>query len=360
MTQEVKNISREDLFDPFAGWESNRKLRALMELNGLSVEFHSPKAWTKEGMQGLPPSNRRPAINALDIPNPLEEWLSEPATADGVPIGSWVVPVMPEEYALWFNFTQNNHHTDDVAFVPRVQRLNAITALEMDHAVMEQYKAGMPCPYHGGGTLLQADLYCPRCGFKWSAQNYYASTTGKTMWADGWRTRGSNGEPLATVRQFILTQDEKRGVAAQTIGARRTHTIEFAAFLSKEPKPQPVYGHRRDSMYGAVPESFGTKGGGVRARAFEALDDEATLESLHAPIEIGAGVEIKQDFGVDPKPLDYWNKKPSAIFVIHYVHVAIAVQAIADGWVDRTLGGEGPLAGLITGSPTKPYSSGKH
>ena len=96
---------------------------------------------------------------------------------------------------------------------------------------LEQYRN--KCPIHA--YEFQQDRFCPECKFKWPPQNYLA-TTGTPVgmfWLDGFRT--AEGQ----VKQYILTAEEIKGVAAQIIGDQRVFAIGVAFYKSKLPKPLP-------------------------------------------------------------------------------------------------------------------------
>jgi hypothetical protein len=96
---------------------------------------------------------------------------------------------------------------------------------------LEQYHK--TCPIHN--IKFEQDYFCKTCGFKWPGQNYMA-TTGTPFgmfWIDGFRT------PDGKVRQYIITAEKMRGVAAQMMKNPddRVFAIGMAFYISKARKP---------------------------------------------------------------------------------------------------------------------------
>ena len=193
-----------------------------MEVNGLFAEINTPAALTGAGINGLPPYDRRQAYVVDEYPSCPESWMHGSAKAS-----SYFVPVKAGR-GMWFDFVPNQHNPYHVAIVVSVQGINPLTGKKVTALNLEQYRD--KCPVHE--TEFRQDRYCEKCGYCWPAQNYIASTTGLHMWIDGFRNE--KGE----VVQYIITEDEARGVAAQVLGADRVWAIGFAFYLSKEPKPK--------------------------------------------------------------------------------------------------------------------------
>ena len=146
----------------------------------------------------------------------------------------WLVAILgvEKDHGMWLDFNECFYHTHDVAVVISIQGINPITGQKMvaEKALrLEQYHK--KCPIHN--VAYQQDRYCEKCGFKWPGQNYLATTGTPEMrlWLDGFRT------PEGTVRQYIFTEDEMRGVASQLIGKERVFAIGIAYYLSKNKKP---------------------------------------------------------------------------------------------------------------------------
>jgi hypothetical protein len=131
---------------------------------------------------------------------------------------------------MWLDF--NDMHTlYDVAIVISIQGVNAITGLETEDVILEQYKE--ECPKHK--TKFGPHRYCEKCGFRWPKQNYLCSTGQPLgqLWIDGFRAADG------FVRQYILSEDKMKGVACNIIGeSKRVHAIGLSFFLSKSQKPQ--------------------------------------------------------------------------------------------------------------------------
>jgi hypothetical protein len=148
---------------------------------------------------------------------------------------SYFVPATVNR-GMWFDFTMNSNHRYDLAIVVSVQGINPVTGKKVTQLNLEQYRE--KCPVHN--IEFRQDRFCPECNYSWPAQNYIATTTGQMLWIDGFRNE--KGE----VRQYIITEDITRGVAAQVIGDDRVWAIGFAFYLSKEPRKNPVYTRGQD------------------------------------------------------------------------------------------------------------------
>jgi hypothetical protein len=161
-------------------------------------------------------------------------------------------------------------------------------------------------------------------------QNYIATTTGESLWIDGFR--GEDGQ----VRQYIITEDDTKGVAAQIMGDQRVWAIGFAFYLSKEPKPEPTYSPMRGGAYlfdgGDELESF--DGMMPKSMSFNAAPSEGIVRCASASLkrqEIGGGARIEQAIGVDPEDIDFWRDEPEAMIYVNYVQPAICEQILAGG-----------------------------
>jgi hypothetical protein len=164
---------------------------------------------------------------------PVDEYESCPANwTHGSDVASSYFVGVKEKHGMWLDFNECFYHTHDVAIVISIQGINPITGQKMvaEKALkLEQYHK--KCPIHN--VDYKQDRYCEKCGFKWPGQNYLATTGTPEMmlWLDGFRT------PEGTVRQYIFTEDEIRGVASQLIGKERVFAIGIAYYLSKNKKP---------------------------------------------------------------------------------------------------------------------------
>lgn len=313
--------------DPFLGAKPSqvvipqpRSLLTIPDSDRIGLEVNNPAGLPSIGVgageyaQGLPPYARIQGYRVDDIPSAPREW-QRSGDLRGIPTASYVVGFRRES-GLWFD-------------------LNALTRLDRDYAVIPSSQGVNGITVEPIGPELVLEKFPGATGDN-PPQNYMA-TTGTPeglFWIDGFR--GTDG----TVRQFVLTEDVSRGVAAQLIGEARTHSFGFAIFQSVKPRtPRPTF--RRG--FGALPpivaeaQSFGaTRGGGVR-----------TL-SAAAP-EVGAGAKIRQRIFPDPQDLSYWQPRPVGIIVLHYLWVDELQKLLG---AVRTAGrsGEGPLQGLKVGN----------
>lgn len=317
--------------DPFGGASIPRTIVGVdtLTVNGLHCQVNLPKARAsrfdgsgQEIDQGLPEYARRKAFKVDDCEKAPGDWKrSDPA----LKAASYFTAVKPE-HGLWLDFNQNNGHAYDVAAIVSIQGVNAVTGQQVKSLALEQYNE--VCPVHGG--RFAADRLCQACGYKWPAQNYLTTTgAGYQFWLDGFRAKDG------AVRQFVFTEDQSRGVAAAIIGAARSQAIGVAFYLSKAPKPQPVY--RSRSMGGL--ESFG---GGLES-----------LGAVPKSIEIAAGARINQQVHPDKFRLDYWQVEPAGMLYIYYVgeeqaRALIGAQAAAGNR-------DGFMTGLQTGHQPAPF-----
>lgn len=202
----------------------------LMQVNGIKAGINTPPALKGNHLHALPPYDAKRVHVVEKYPNCPTNWMHGSSKSS-----SYFVGVVPGR-GLWFDFTMNDGHTHHIAVVISVQSINPVTgasfvAKEGDEGAsllrLQQHKD--KCPTHD--VDFEQDRYCPKCEFKWPAQNYIATTTGLQLWLDGFR------KPGGEVRQYIITEEEMRGIAAQVIGEDRVWAIGFAFYLSKEPKP---------------------------------------------------------------------------------------------------------------------------
>ncbi len=179
-----------------------------------------------ETSHGLPPY-------ALVDAYPVDEYEACPTNWEhGSDVASSYFVGVKEDHGMWLDFNECFYHTHDVAVVISIQGVNPITGQKMvkEKALcLEQYHK--QCPIHN--AKFQQDRYCPDCGFKWPGQNYLATTGTPEMmlWLDGFRSQDGK------VRQYIFTEEEMRGIAAQSIGKDRVYAIGIAFYLSKHKKP---------------------------------------------------------------------------------------------------------------------------
>ena len=363
--------------DPFDKYKFDYKA-TTMEVNGLKATLNMPKAVEvrrdaggNEITQGLPPYNQRPAFVVYEYPACPDSWMHGSGVAS-----SYFVPIVPE-HGMWLDFTQNSHHEYDVALVPSIQGVNPLTGMKSDPIRLEQYKD--KCPKHD--IEFKQDRFCEQCKFKWHPQNYLCSNNGSAFWLDGFRSDDGS------IRQWFFTEDECKGVAAQIIGKDRVYAIGLAFYLSKKPKPKPVYNNiyygaslgsgclcsTLDGCYDESPSiSWGSSGGGTygsnisfnaaasssggplrntrklssRTGSRNARSAQREVESTQKMLEIGAGAKIHQRVNPDPQTLEYWQDEPAGFIYVNYCDVATAEKIIAAGKREEL--GEGFLSGLNT------------
>lgn len=309
---------------------------SLMQVNGMFAEINCPDALEGDDLHGLPPHAQVAAHVVDEYPACPKDWMHGSGKAS-----SYFIGVDPGK-GMWFDFTQNQGNEYEIAVVISVQGVNPLTGQKMTELRMEQYKN--QCPLHK--CDFQQDRFCPECGYKWPAQSYISTTTGQTLWLDGFRNE--QGE----VRQYIITEEEmKRGVAQQMIGEDRVWAIGFAFYRSKEKKPKPVYRARR-----MMTKSLGG-GGAYAASAMKSLSFNSTadydecdyalescvpcsteegtrgVEEVRATkkLEVGAGARIDQEIGVDPKDIDYWEEEPIGLIYVNYVTPETVAKIVAEG-----------------------------
>lgn len=206
-----------------------RSCENIMKVGELGCAFNMPPALHsrvvngEEVPQGLPPYGEVKPYVVDEYPACPSNWMHGSGKA-----ASYFVPVK-EDWGMWLDFNSCTDHTHDVAVVLSIQGINPVTGQKQTKLVLEKY--GDECPLHKVG--FETDRFCPKCGFKWPAQNYLA-TTGtphRSFWLDGFRS--ADGK----VRQYLITAEKLKGVASQLIGEDRVFAIGIAFFLSKQPKP---------------------------------------------------------------------------------------------------------------------------
>ncbi|RJR08387.1 hypothetical protein C4588_05650 [Candidatus Parcubacteria bacterium] len=352
----------EETVDPFKGkyGDPENSGSTTLTVNGLHCTFNMPKAVERkrdsqgnEVAAGLPPYEPRIGYPVDKFPASPQAWMHGSGKAS-----SYFVPIVPE-HGMWLDFNANNGHSHHVAAVISVQGVNPLTGLKADPVRLEQYRE--KCPKHS--VEFQQNRFCPECKFEWHPQNYLSSNSGGPFWVDGFRTEEG------IIRQWYFTEEECKGVAAQLIGDERVFAIGIAFYLSKEPKPKPVYNpyaylcslggggsfeksvSKRHSFsvtsrcLGASNVTRGFKGFASSSSDAESLAvEQASIESSLKKIEIGAGAKIIQKIGMDPENLDFWQNEPAGMLYINYCDVNTAQRILAAGI--RSEQPEGFLGGL--------------
>jgi hypothetical protein len=334
----------------------------MMEVNGLKAQVNTPEALKGDSLHALPPHCVVPACVVDEYPACPENWMHGSSKAS-----SYFIPVQTGR-GLWFDFTMNVGHTHDIAIVVSVQGVNPITGKKVTELNLEQYRE--KCPVHN--TTFRQDRFCEECGYKWPAQNYIATTTNQLLWIDGFRNE--NGE----VRQYIITEDITRGIAAQVIGNDRVWAIGFAFYLSKEPRhreasslllcPKTNYFQQSSpSIYGVdqqlSPNMYGVSNDagdmcdcasdtskGMTNISLNCCNASPTAStkglyksrlirscSVTPPItpqktlEIGAGARINQEIGIDPNAIDFWQTEPAGLIYANYCSKETFAEIVAAG-----------------------------
>ena len=224
----IKSLGIRDEFDAESPEEG------LMAAGDMRMGFNMPNALTdKDGGHGLPPFRVRKPYLVDEWPGCPQEWPRSEGSQT-----SYFVPVIKGK-GMWLDFNECSRAIHDVAIVISIQGVNAITGMPVEDVILEQYKE--ECPRHK--AKFGPHRYCKQCGFRWPKQNYLSTTATPDgyLWLDGFRSGDG------TVRQYILTEERLRGVAAAIVGERRVHAIGISFFLSKAQKP--IQNHGMDGRY---------------------------------------------------------------------------------------------------------------
>ena len=287
-----------------------------MNMNGLGCVVHMPRS-TRSKFDGrgteiassLAPSAPVTVYRVDDFPNAPAYMKRSDA---GQNLVTYFFPYILGNM-VWFDLRQNLTHANDVAAIVSAQRRNAIDGRHIgDFADMRQYDNFCPEHMNPFVTMNGSDKYCPECGYAHAHQNYIANTTVERdkFWIDGWRDKGKT-------REFLITTEEARGVAASMGDTDRVNAFGISLYLSKQPKPyRPTYrGGGHDML------SFGSQNAGpMRGMTSKGLGSFRSADFESA--EIGAGALVEQEVGRDPNRLDHWSAKPSAVLVAYYVSPA--------------------------------------
>jgi hypothetical protein len=289
-----------------------------MEVNGLRCEINMPPATKsrfdgrgEELTQGLARYAKTDVYRVDDFPNCPEHWQRSDSSRGIVSC----FMLAKADHMVWIDLTMNGSHTHHVAALFSAQGVNAVTGQKVEPPVrLEQYDRNTPPKGWKGGK-------------DWPEQNYIATTCSGPLWRDGFRAKDGK------TREFVFTEDMARDVATAVIGAEeRVEAFGVALFLSKEPRPRPVYRSR-----GAL-ESTGD--------APQFLGATRSAKSLG----VGAGAVVNQTVTRDPNRLDFWQDEPSALFIVYYVG-AEEFQRITGSAPGRSGGDEGFLGGTPVGNP---------
>ncbi len=261
-----------------------------MHVNGLTCTLHMPPALKGEKVHDLPPRNPRLAYPVDEYPACPSNWMHGSDLASSYFVG------VREGEGMWLDFNGCSTHSHHVAIVISIQGVNPISGPLVDPETGDPKMAELllhhythKCPNHD--VPFQQDRYCPECDHKWPKQNYITTTSTpiKYLWLDGFR----NDE--GKVRQYILTAEELKSIAHQTIGEeKKVFAIGIAFYLSKERKPEPPKPERKYDFNPALEpwqesmrrrnkawidynKRFGTKGGGGMSSGMTPPLDQSKL-----------------------------------------------------------------------------------
>lgn len=285
----------------------------------------------KETPQTLPPRCAMSAYPVDSYPACPESWMNGSDIA-----GSYFVGV-EEDKGMWLDFNPCCNLDRDVAIVISIQGVNPITGKKTDALRLEQYKS--KCPVHD--VPFQQDNYCPECEFDWPDQNYLA-TTGTplgNLWLDGFR------RPDGTVRQYIFTAEEMKGIASQIIGKDKVYAIGIAFYYSKDKKP--IANSR---------ESF--RSGNVTVINTEHFPKSKTMDMIFGGSDMIIGGDVSDDYPVDDECLDFYEDNLDSCTIesenyscdnikINYKYMAGPCGSAGNG---STAGGSAEMGSTTSGS----------
>jgi hypothetical protein len=341
----------------------------------LEMTFHMPAALSGTQTFGLPPCAPQRAYAVDSYPGCPESWMRGDGTTQ-----SFFVGVEPGR-GMWLDFNGCFQHTHDVAVLVSVQGINPITGKAFDKN-LEQFKER--CPVHD--VAFETERFCPSCKYKWPAQNYIStkSTPRGLLWIDGFRTDDGS------VRQYVFTEDEARGVASQLIGEARVFAIGVSFYLSKEKKPHRPYtgirgvdwenmpigsslmkgsltpppvsvwqtDHSTSSdindctsaaLYCASMDVSHTLGGGeMKCMSLDNKEPFMTprptrggqsvrrlsannVAPVNKKIEIAAGAQIRQQLYDDTESVEVWQNEPAGRIIINYCSKEMLASILETG-----------------------------
>lgn len=326
-----------------------------LEVNNFKCQINTPEAIKDktESAHSLPPYAIADVYLVDEYPGCPENWMHGSKN-----VSSYFMSVK-ENSGLWFDFNSNtNDH--DIAVVISIQGVNPITGQKTDKIKLEQY--GDKCPVHQGDFLQ--DRFCKSCGYKWPKQNYIttASTPKGLFWLDGFRN------PDGTVRQYVFTKEQLRGVANNLIGEDRVFAIGIAFYKSKtkkinnsyfyekhtvakpyKPWAKPVWYYDQLSSPTCDSDDYiirnsikscsvkthkskdeamdclrgingysGTSGCSGSSCSIDNLTMSSEVVEVSENFEVGAGAKINQNIYDDVQELSYYEETPSGMIYINY------------------------------------------
>jgi hypothetical protein len=359
--------------------------KELMSVGGLGVAMNAPLL--RSGSKTFELAHYR-AVDTFVVdqyPACPVSWMR-----GGAGVGSYFVPLL-EGRELWFDFNSCGDHTHHVAIVISVQGVNPITGLKTDGVQLEQYVNN--CPRHK--VPFEQDRFCPKCKYGWPKQNYLCTTATPDgmLWIDGFRADDG------TIRQYLVTSEVLRGVAAQLIGDARVYACGFTFYLSKEMRParstptsrgfgfvdfesksagpsvdcldfmdssigSPISTYCCDSVEKSD-EKFVKYSGEISSkissrklfdssnsgRLMSAGPSARSFASVSAPVkklEIGAGVKVDQRIYDDPEAIEFWRDKPEATIYLNYTSQEEVDRIVCSGKRDEKA--EGFLTDIKVGN----------
>ena len=329
----------------------------------LGFTVHLPAALAGDHVHGLPPYAPVCGYEVDLYPDAPQSWARTQGCTGGYFVG------VREGCGMWLDFNVCRSHPHHVAVVVSIQGINPLTGRKTEGLQMERYP---------DDPTVEEWLR----GY----QNYLATTSTPLgyMWIDGFRARDG------TVRQYVFTKDESRGVASQLIGVDRVFAIGAAFFVSREPKPEP----KRETLRGVVhnpwhnvkgapsgplqwiPGTQVTYGSSTGAGEFQPLtrlmsaspNGELEIASYNAMtaspampelpdiespaqerLEIAAGAQISQTLYRDHCPPAFWQTEAAGVVVVNYAPEEMVNRILAAGRIAKAA--EGFLGGMKVGTP---------
>jgi len=364
----------------------------LMKINDFTCGFNMPPSLKGEDTNELPPYDKRPSFLVDKYPACPSNWMRSEGKAK-----SYFVPIK-EDYGMWLDFNDNENNPYHVAIVLSIQGINPITGMACKDPQMEQYIE--ECPKHK--IKFGPDRFCKKCNYKWPKQNYISTTATPTglLWIDGFRSIDG------IVRQYILTQEKIRGVAANIIGKNRVFSIGISFFISKEKKPikpeiltiresNPLFTFYKSKTSTEYPDTYTeTPDNTIYIDSCDNICDnskvpkdlsysvnmkcvsESCVSASSSPmswgktlskkiepsnilrsrsiqckqLEVGAGAKINQQIYDDPEHIDFWRNETEGILYINYCLEKDCQKIIEQGEMDIEGSKEGFLAEIPKGN----------
>lgn len=366
-----------------------------MEHKGFFARIKEADRLTGDYVHSLPPGRDLPVYQADAFKVYPENWMKGP--------GVFVVPVRPNK-GLWFDWRDND--ASNTAIIPTVKGCNPITGLQTTGFFLEKYE--MKCPKHG--CDLQAQRFCPECGYKLPDRNYVSQSP---LWWDGFRSEDGS------VRQFFFTEDMMRDIATHMIGKENTvPAFGFAFYSTKNPRPKVVehyiynlqsytpptymnnhvfstsksnldvpkgnlrcaerssssidklYRAKTEASYSVTPPQSNQvvpdmltqaemagfvdheRCYGINQNSTADMVSSVEIRESYTPqkeVSVGAGVKIRQELPIDTGDLGIWKDKPDSVMTVYFVFQEEFNRMAAGGFKDFKDCKDGMLNGLPVG-----------